>query len=214
MKQIKELFSKYSLIIVVAAVIIAVIVWTALVPVSDSRKLREEIRVLEKRHDALKAKAAGEDGEKLTRDLAEAEAALKEYEKIFPPEKIRQTDTYPVIQLLEQSSGLKVSSMSYEQTHFDNLNQALPAPPKGSSSSSSTSTVPSNAPQPPMPGKGMKMTAATNFTATYDQLKHFVTLLNAQEQSIGLREFQIATNKTQLITGSFILEFYGFMPEE
>ena len=204
MPVIKDFISKFLTSIIMVVAIIAVLIFIILVPFSNIGDIRPELNTLEKKYQSLKKIAVDE--ATLLKDFDEARKELSAFDVKFPPD-IEQENTLLVVQDLELGSGLNVTAMKYEVLQFDTLNQPLTEAPK-SASSSATRGV-----QPPVPGKGMKMPIKTQFLSDYTQLKEFVKMINETEQRIGLREIKMSMDKNQMIKGSVILEFYGFMPE-
>jgi len=207
MASVKNILSKYGMTIIVGVAILAVLVWTFMVPFKNMNNVKGELKVVEQKYNDLKAKAVDEG--QLLQNLNDAKAELAAYDLKFPP-AIEQEETLRIVHSLEEETGFKMVGMTYDAKvplQYDTLNQTASTAKSGSAAQPATSGV-----TPPVPGKGMKMPINTQFTANYAQLKDFVTKLNELEQKVGLREIKMTTDKDGTIKGSVILEFYGFAP--
>ena len=206
---IQKIFSKYSLIFILSLTIIAVLALTAYVYFGDTGALTRELAGLRKREASLKATAM--DKTELEDRLKAAQDKLAEFELVFPSE-IYEGDALRTVKDFEDKSGLTVNAMNFELIPLqdDSLNQP-PLIPPGTAPSAAAARAPVSL--DPIPGRGMKIPINTQFSAVYPELKEFVTQINETRQRIGLREIRMTTGRDQIIKGSVIMEFYGFMPE-
>ena len=205
---IKNALTKYGLIFLLIALIIGAAIWMFFFLSADMDRLTaEEHGLIIKIAELTGVTMMANDFES---DFGEAVKRLEEFERIFPSELSEseyQNEIIRVIENFEGKSGFNILRMDPQGLQYDALNQPT------DENDRKTASSPKNI-MPPEAGKGMKFSWDISFTSSYTELKEFVTLMHEMEQRIGIRQIKIESNRDNMIKGSMVLEFYGFMPED